>query len=378
MINPTLPSLSSFDIRNILRLLRSENVGIITFFDLLKRYKTPEKALDVLPEMAARGGKKTYKIPPLSQIERELEETEKFGARPVVFGSNDYPELLGNIYDPPPVLFTHGYTHLLKKTSVAIVGARNASLNGKNFTRKICEEIGAKGLVIISGLARGIDTEAHKASLNSGTIAVIAGGINNIYPPENKDLYAEIRERGVIITEQAFGVSPVANSFPKRNRIISGISSAVAIIEASLNSGSLITARMALEHGREIFAVPGSPMDVRCKGTNKLIRNGASLLESSSDIIDYLNSRPKTGDGFYSPKRGQLDFLNFAEYSPEENELSSARKLIIENLSAAPVHIDSLIQNLAISPQVAQIAILELELAGKIERSTNGKISLLF
>ncbi len=366
------PSLASFPILDILRLIRSENVGNITFFQLITRFGTPAKALDAIPDMAASGGrKKPITICSKADAEHELSQIEKYGARCVAYGHTDYPTLLHSIYDPPPLLIIRGQPVWKNKTCLAIVGARNASANGYHFAQKLAREAGAKNIVIISGLARGIDTGAHKGALDTGTVGVIAGGIDSVYPPENADLYQQLFEKGCVVTENPFGMAPHSRSFPARNRIISGMSAATLIVEASLKSGSLITARMAAEQNRDVFAVPGSPLDPRCKGTNDLIRNGAYMCESIEDLLPHLM---RQNDLFKESK--PPEFKEFSATEVEMGELAIARKRVLEKLSPTPVLVDELLRQCDISAPALWLALLELELAGRLVRTAGGKVAL--
>ncbi|HEY8191080.1 MAG TPA: DNA-processing protein DprA, partial [Alphaproteobacteria bacterium] len=263
---------------NWLRLARTENVGPITFRRLIRRYGDAAEAIEALPTLAAQGGRKKPLIPaPMDVVEKEYDALTKFGAYLICAADPEYPEALNAVEDAPPVMTVIGDVNLLSRPTVGMVGARNASLNSRKFAEILARDLGRAGHVVASGLARGIDTAAHEGSLPTGAIAVVAGGIDIIYPPENKNLYAQIREQGLVVAESPFGQEPFAQSFPRRNRIISGLSCGVVVVEASLRSGSLITARMAAEQGREVFAVPGHPLDPRAEGTNSLLRDGAIL-----------------------------------------------------------------------------------------------------
>jgi DNA processing protein len=280
------PSLRGTDPIDALRLIRSEQVGPMTFFRLVKFCGSVAKAIEMAPGISRRGGrKKPIVITPRAAAEREYEALTKFGAQIVMYGEEAYPRLLQYVPDAPPILTVRGHTHLFSHTNlIGVVGARNASTNGCMFAKKLAADVGAAGYATVSGLARGIDAAVHRGSLISGTIAVIGGGIDNIYPPENATLFAEIAASGAIISELPFGAEPHARSFPGRNRIIAGMSRGVLVVEASLKSGSLITAEFAHDYGRDVFAVPGSPMDPRCHGTNRLLKDGATMVESVSVI----------------------------------------------------------------------------------------------
>lgn len=357
-----------------LRLIRSERVGPITFFRLMAHFGTAAAALAGLPQMARRGGGRSreIRICPRETAEREMETAERIGARLIARSEPEYPPLLAHIDDPPPLLYVLGHAGLLGKAAVAVVGARNASAAGKRLARDLAAGLGDGGLLVVSGMARGIDAAAHEGALAAGTAAVMGGGIDVPYPRENEPLYESIRERGVIISEIEPGTAPQARHFPRRNRIISGITRGVVIVEASPRSGSLITARMALEQGREVFAVPGSPLDPRARGANRLIREGAALTESAADVLAVLSERslplpPPRDAGFATeplPIGGQ-------------SEADSARAAIIESLGPVPVTVDELLRSCQFSPAVASAVLLELELAGRLERHPGNQISLI-
>ena len=358
-----------------LRLIRSENVGPITFNRLLDRYGTAEKALQALPELAKRGGKaEKIKIASQDDAEKEMDSLLRHGARLVAKCEPDYPAFLEQIEDAPPVITVMGHASLLKKPALGVVGARNSSLAGKKIAEDFSGKVGQAGFIIVSGLARGIDSAAHKASLHTGTVAVVAGGINVIYPPENKELYAQISEQGAIVAESPFGTEPIARHFPRRNRIISGLSLGVLVVEAAQKSGSLITARMALEQNREVFAVPGSPLDPRAGGTNGLIRDGAHLATEANDIIGVLRSL--RFEPLKDPAGQKWSGGGPVPETPPE--ISKAlRDRILENLSPAPVQIDELIRSLDAPIGHVLTVIMELELAGRIERQAGNKVNLI-
>ncbi|MBL4614354.1 MAG: DNA-protecting protein DprA [Magnetovibrio sp.] len=356
-----------------LRLFRSRNVGPITFYKLLERFGTAAASLDALPSMAKRGGARTFKAFPKAEAEAEIEALEKLGGRFVIRSDEYYPRLLAQVEDAPPVLSVLGHPHLLSKRTIAIVGARNASLNGKNFARRIAADLGAAGLLIASGMARGLDAAAHQGAMETGTVAVMGGGVDVIYPHENEPLYHELCERGAILSEVPLATKPQARHFPKRNRIISCMARGTVVVEASLKSGSLITARMALEQGREVFAVPGSPSDPRAMGCNKMIKDGANLTQNAEDVLDVL--RPILSSPLSEPK--PLDFKQKSLPFPDENELNKAHTEIQEMLSPAPVTVDELVRNCQFSPATVSLVLLELELAGRLERHPGNRVSLI-
>lgn len=361
-----------------LRLARSKGVGSRTFIELLKIFHDPEKALEALPNMAKKGGKSNFKAATKSDIIKEMEKTEKFGAKLIFSCDEQYPKLLKEITDRPPVITIKGNPGILHNNKIAIVGSRNASTNGSKFAYILSNEICKAGFTIVSGLAKGIDTSAHKASVNSSTVAVIAGGINNIYPKENEYLYKEIYEKGIVMTEHTFDQIPSSENFPRRNRIISGLSLGVVVVEAMQKSGTLITSRFAIDQGREVFAVPGSPLDPKYHGTNSLIRDGATLVQSADDVISSINSILERRTVFYSDS-AEDSFRNKAPKTdmPSENELSEARKMVAEKLSYSPIDIATIIEESCMPSHLINIAILELELAGKAERTCGNKIALI-
>ncbi len=370
----SLKALSDAERLDWLRLIRSENIGPITFFKLLEAYGTATAALDAVPKLALRGGRrKPIAICPKTVAQREMDAHEKQGMRLIAFGEPDYPSNLAQIYDPPPVLSLRGHPHLFEKPAVAIVGARNASANGRRFAEKIATELGRRGFLIVSGLARGIDTAAHTGSLAMGTAAVQAGGVDIIYPQENTPLYGRIAEEGILLSEQPLGTTPQARHFPRRNRLVSGLSLGVLVIEAALKSGSLITARMALEQGREVFAVPGSPLDPRAHGVNHLIREGAVLTENAEDVVAALEGRLRRP----LEERKTPPLLAPTAAPPDELEIAKSREEVLEILGPSPVMVDEILRQCQISLPILSTVLLELELAGRLERHPGNQVSLL-
>jgi len=352
-----------------LRLARTENVGPVTFRNLIARFGTASAALEELPRLAARGGGKNFVLPDEREAARELDALGKLGGRLIAACESDYPQSLKALEAPPPAISLLGHPQLLKKEMIAIVGARNASALARKFADTLSRELGFAGLVVVSGLARGIDTSAHEAALAVGTVAVLAGGVDVIYPPENDRLYAAIKDQGVILSEMRPGEAPQARHFPRRNRIISGLSRGVVVVEAAEKSGSLITAQCALDQGREIFAVPGSPLDPRARGTNTLIRNGATLVQGVEDILEVL--RPILAAGFREPDPDQ-------ESTPAaalEAEADRIRAAVEEALGPAPVEIDELIRQLHVPAAAVLTVILEMELAGRCIRQPGNRVS---
>jgi DNA processing protein len=357
--------------RDWLRLSRTQNVGAVTFAALIGRFGTATKALEAVPHLARRGGvSASLRIPSVREAEREIAALEKLGAGFVTSGEADFPPGLAALDAPPPVLFTLGRQELLARDMIAIVGARNASALGRKFAHHLAGDIGNVGLIVCSGLARGIDTAAHEGSLATGTCAVMAGGIDSVYPPENRRLYERIASDGLVVSEMPLGQSPQARHFPRRNRIISGLSRGVVVVEAAEGSGSLITANYALEQGREIFAVPGSPLDPRAKGTNKLIRDGATLTESADDVLKALGpilgeqSRETTGISL------QLDSQML------DLEADRVRGRILELLGASPVDVDELIRQSGATAAAILTVLMEFELAGRLARQAGHRVSL--
>ncbi|AGF74496.1 DNA processing protein chain A [Bartonella australis AUST/NH1] len=369
---------------NWLRLLRSENVGSVTFRNLIDHYKTAENALAALPELSKKGGLSApIRVATLKDAEREMEKAEKLGIQFIGVGEPDYPPFLKVTEASPPLIAIKGNSAAFHKPSVGIVGSRNASAAGKKLAAQFAHFLGKAGFTIISGLARGIDSVAHQASLSTGTIAVMAGGIDHIYPPENKKLYDDIiANGGAIISEMPINWRPRAIDFPRRNRIIAGLSLGLLVAEAAMRSGSLITARYAAEIGRLIFAIPGSPLDPRSIGTNNLIKEGALLSAHPSDIVEALTPLiPNTAN----PQ------LNFFEEPPPPENLSSPniridKPLLIEDdaeraavlsaLSSAPIDLDTLSAHSGVSLQNLYLLLIELDLAGKLIRHSGGYVSL--
>jgi DNA processing protein len=373
---PPLPSnnhaLTDTERLDWLRLARSENVGPVTFRTLLRRFGSAAAALQALPGLARRGGRRnSLRIAGRTDAEREIEAAAKANARLVALCEPDYPTPLAAVEDAPPLLCLAGQTVLLRRPMIAIVGARNASAAGRRIAAQIAAELGAAGTVVVSGLARGIDAAAHEASLESGTCAVLAGGVDIVYPPENRALHERIAAVGLLVSEMPPGTAPQARHFPRRNRIISGLSRGVVVIEAAQRSGSLITARFALEHGREVFAVPGSPLDPRCRGTNDLIRQGAVLTESGQDVLSALSGA--LDHTIAEPPRGGLAA---PPETPSEAELERGRPLVLELLGPTPVEIDELIRQSGLSVPTVLGILLELELAGRLSRSPGQKVAL--
>jgi DNA processing protein len=353
-----------------LRLARSEGVGPVTFFHLVRFYGSVPKALEALPELARRSGRKQpIRIVKRDEAERELSANARAGAKLVAWLEPDYPVPLAAIEDAPPLVSMRGQAALLSRRVIAIVGARNASANGRSFAERLARELGEAGFVVVSGLARGIDAAAHKGALASGTAAALAGGIDVCYPPEHQSLYETIADAGALVAELPPGTEPLARHFPRRNRIISGLAEGVVVVEAALRSGSLITARLAGEQGREVFAVPGSPLDPRCHGSNNLIRQGAALTESAEDVLRALGGRR------IAPALAEPDLTPLP--APAADDAEKARAIVIEQLSPSPTAVDELVRQTELPPALVASALLELELAGRIERHPGNRVARL-
>jgi DNA processing protein len=358
-----------------LRLIRTEGVGPINYRRLIARYHTPAAALEALPRLARAGGKATpAKTVSTGDAERELERTNAFGGRMIFLDDPAYPPLLAMMEDAPPCLIFHGEIELAQRRCVATVGGRNASANGQRMAETLAADL-AVSVVVVSGLARGIDTAAHQGAMRTGrTIAVIAGGIDQPYPPENAALHQRIATTNLLITEAPLGTVPQARHFPRRNRIIAGLSLGVVVVEAALRSGSLITTRIAQEIGREVFAVPGSPLDPRARGGNDLIKQGAMLVETAADVLDNLPLEPDVVPscqmGFAEPA------LAFVHGSAAENP-SESYAAILSLLSPEPTMVDDLVRRCHLSASVTVAVLLELELAGRIETLPGSRVALV-
>jgi DNA processing protein len=341
-----------------LRLARTESVGPVAFQHLIGRFRSAAAALDALPDLARRAGRmQAPAIPKPADAEAEIAAGEAMGARLIAACEPEFPQALGAIDPPPPVIWALGDVSILQRRTVAIVGARVASASGRRFARGLASELGQSGLVIASGLARGIDAAAHEGALPTGTIAVLGGGIGDIYPPENEALYGQIAREGCIVSESEPGRRAQARDFPRRNRLISGLSLAVVVVEAELKSGSLITARLAAEQGREVLAVPGSPLDPRARGCNDLIRQGAAVCEGAEDVLRAIESLR----GFSAR---QPDLF---EHAAEGAAGDALRESLFELLSPTPVSIDELARLAGAPTSAVLAALLELNIA---ERAT--------
>jgi DNA processing protein len=362
---------------------------------MLRRFGSARAALEVLPRLARRGERsKTVTAPTRAAAEAELAALGRAGARLVCWGEPGYPSALAAIEDAPPVLTVLGQAEILQRPMIAMVGARNASANGRRLARDLAAELGQGGLVVVSGLARGIDAAAHLGALETGSIAVVAGGVDVVYPAENRGLYEALARRGAVVAELPLGTEPQARHFPRRNRIISGMALGVVVVEAAARSGSLITARFALEQGREVFAVPGSPLDPRSRGCNDLLRQGATLTESAADVLTPLGPQlqgvetapppipsPASGGGrgwtpppIPSPASGGGNGRGPSAADPVGDE--AGLELVLERLGPTPVTVDELVRQCQMSAAVVATLLLELELAGQVERHPGNLVSL--
>ena len=349
-----------------LRLAGTEHVGPISFFQLIDRFGSAREALAALPALARRGGRPgAAKIPSASDAQAQIAALAKAGGRWIAATEPDYPPLLRQIADPPPLISTIGRAELMTERCVAVVGARNASANGRRLARDLARDLAASGVIVVSGLARGIDAMAHEGALPA-TVAVVAGGADIVYPEENRALQERIGQEGLIVAEMPPGTEPQSRHFPRRNRIISGLSLATVVVEAAERSGSLITARFAAEQGRDVFAVPGSPLDPRARGCNGLIRDGATLVQSAEDVLEGLGRHAAP-----DPKRAPEPPSKF-----DEGEVDKARSAVLELLGPGPVSVDELIRQCHMSAPAVLAVLLEAELAGRLERHPGNQVSL--
>ncbi|MGL4091436.1 DNA-processing protein DprA [Hyphomicrobiales bacterium] len=360
-----------------LRLIRSDNIGPVTFRDLINHFGSAEAALDALPDLSRRGGAaRSPRIATLAHAEREMETATRFGARFVGIGEPDYPPALREIDGAPPLIAMKGSSATVIRPSLGIVGSRNASINGAKFAAMLARQCGQAGYTIASGLARGIDAAAHAASLSTGTVAMLAGGLDKPYPPENFRLLDDIYANGgATISEMPFGWEPRARDFPRRNRLIAGVSLGVLVVEAAERSGSLITARLAGDFGRLVFAVPGSPLDSRCHGTNRLIKDGATLVTEAADILDALSPMMEP----------RLDLQHVVREGTGDQSISQTgdragdkeRAILAEALGPSPVETDDIIRHTGLPAATVYLLLLELDIAGKLNRHSGGRISMI-
>lgn len=372
-MRPAGPDLSDRQRLNWLRLIRTENVGPVSFRTLINRFGSAEAALAHLPELALAGGAaRPARIPSEADAAAEMEAAHRFGARFVAVGETDYPPMLRRMDAPPPLIAVKGDARLFQRPAVAIVGARNASASGARMAQMLASGLGRAGYTVVSGLARGIDAAAHEASIATGTVGVLAGGLDRPYPPENVRLADRIAAEGVLVSEMPFGWEPRARDFPRRNRLVAGLGLGLVVVEAAQRSGSLISARLANEMGRLVFAVPGSPLDPRAAGTNGLIKDGAMLVTEVRDITDALAPLTQSDGAPPMLGAGEAEDLSAAP-PPAEDE----RALVLEALSPTPIQTDDLLRHTGIAPAQLAMVLLELDLAGRLERHAGGAVSLL-
>ena len=343
-----------------IRLARTPGIGPLTFSRLLQTYKSGLAAVDALPDRIRASGHRPVKLVSLSAVERELDLTERHGARIVLNSDPDFPQILRDLSPGPPIVTVLGRTDLTTNKAVSIVGARNASAAGMRLAHTLARDLGEAGLTIVSGLARGIDTAAHSGSLDTGTVAVIAGGIDNIYPIQNTDLRHQIAEKGLIVSESPFGYEPRAKDFPRRNRLVTGLSLGVVVVEAAQRSGSLISARCAAEQGREVMAVPGSPLDPRTKGSNGLIRSGATLVETAEHVLEALTPIM----GLHQPSLFESNSSDSFDSNEIEEADGQTQSKILSALSPTPVSLADISSATGIPLRICTTALVELELAG--------------
>lgn len=380
---PPLPTARLDDGQRLacLRLIRSENVGPATFRALINHFGGARAALEALPELSARGGRRTaIRVCPEAAAEAELAAAERIGARPLFTIEPGYPAALAVVERAPPLIYVKGDDRLLSQPVIGIVGSRSASAAGQQLARQLAAGLGQAGYVIASGLALGIDTAAHHAALETGTVAVLAGGLDVIYPPQNADLHRAIADRGCLVSEQPPGFQPRGNDFPRRNRIISGLSLGVVVVEAARRSGSLITARRAADQGREVFAVPGHPLDPRAAGTNQLLKDGATLVTCAEDVVNALQPFGRPYHAVPSPEPFRepatpLDAAPAADLLPEVAGDDRAR--VTAALGPAPVHVDELARATGLPIRIVQTVLLELALAGRVEHHGSQLVSLV-
>ncbi|MGC6399775.1 DNA-processing protein DprA [Sphingomonas sp. FW199] len=349
-----------------LRLIRTPGIGPVSYVQLIARFGTPAAALAALPDLAMRGGGRPPMIADLRSVERERAAVERLGGQYWFRDQGDYPALLGELDSAPAVMVTRGDRGLVSRPVVAMVGARNASAAACRFARQLAHGLGEAGVTVVSGLARGIDTAAHHGSIGTGTIGVIASGIDIAFPPENRELQEQVASQGLLIAEQPPGTEPLARFFPARNRIIAGLALGTVVVEAAPRSGSLITARLAGEAGREVMAVPGSPIDPRAQGCNLLIREGATLVQNAADVLEMI--RPIDARSVRAP-------ASRFDAGPDADPGEAERRAVTDLLGPVPVAVDELIRQSGVSPAMVAMVLLELELAGRLERHAGGRVS---
>lgn len=354
------------DLVDRLRLVRSPGIGPVTYRQLIARFGSPGEALAAVPDLARRGGGAPPRLFGRDDAEREIGRVDKLGAKYLAIGQGLYPRLLAELDDAPPLLIARGRLNLLEPMAVAIVGARNASAAACRFARGLAYDLGQNQLVVVSGLARGIDSAAHDGALETGTIGVVAGGVDIFYPPENEERQTALYERGLVLAEMPPGTEPRARHFPYRNRIIAGLCSGTVVVEAAPRSGSLITARLAAEAGRDVMAVPGSQLDPRAQGCNQLIRDGATLVQNAADVMEAIHPIEP------GVRSASMPF----DHAPESANGADALGVVEELLGPSPVPVDEIIRQSGASSGAVQMALLELDLAGRLDRHAGGKVSL--
>ena len=364
-----ITTLSDIERRDWLRLTRTPNVGPVAFRDLLLRYGSAAKALEALPSLIR---KKSIKPPSLDQIQDEIDRSTELGIKLIAACEPDYPKYLRAIDPPPPVISTWGHSEILHRKCLAIIGSRNCSALGLKFAASLSQQLGEAGYNIVSGLARGIDTAAHQASVKTGTAAILGGGVDHIYPRQNEALYHQINQQGVLVSESPLGYRATARDFPRRNRIISGLSLGVIVIEAAERSGTLITARYALEQNREVMAAPGSPLDPRSKGCNRLIQQGAALVENAQDVINIIDNlgspmMMEPSDSYQPPA---------FDYAAAQKDIEAAKTLIASLLSTTACARDDIIRASQLPAAIVNAALLEMELNADILVEADGRIAI--
>jgi len=367
--------ISQTERRDRLRLIRTEHIGPITWRELMAHFGSASDAIEGLPDLTGQGGKRKFIIPDASHAESELEEIVRLDAQLITLGEADYPLSLSQIDDAPPVLSVRGDITILSQAGIGMVGARNASANGQRLAETIARDLAESDIVIVSGLARGIDTAAHNGALtaNGKTIAVMAGGVDVVYPPENEALLHRIAQTGAVVSEMPPRLKPLARHFPRRNRIVSGLSLGVVVVEAAQRSGSLITARMAGEQGRDVLAVPGSPLDPRAYGANRLIREGATLVRDAKDVLEVI--RPMLRVPAAPP---EPPFPGSAQPRLAlEIDGPKSQQAVMECLSPEPVAVDEIVRRCQLTAPVVRTILLELELAGRLERHPGNRVAAL-
>lgn len=352
-----------------LRLARSQRIGPVTFRQLIARFGTAGAALDAIPDLVRRGGGKGITLADPHMVEAEAARVEQLGAHYLMMGDVDYPVLLDEAENAPVVLIWRGNLSLVQRRCVGMVGARNASAAACRFARMLAQDLGREGLVVVSGLARGVDSAAHMGAMAGGTVGVIASGIDISFPPENAGLQEQVATEGLLLAEQPPGAEPRARNFPYRNRIIAGLSLGTVVIEAAPKSGSLITARLAGEMGREVMAVPGSPLDPRAQGCNLLIRDGATLIQSAADVVEAI--------GPIDERLVRQPVRAFAAMPVAQDVAAGERTLVEQLLGHTPVSVDEVIRQSGCAPAIVQTVLLEMELAGRISRHAGGRVSLI-